>query len=130
MDSGAIARPSTIAAPAAPQRAETLASAGAVRTELPPEAAVQQIGETATVRLDPSDGAAERAALDEALQQVIRRRIIIDPKTREIIHQRVNEETGEVVRQIPDEAILKLRAFAREMRERAENTAPMIEKRA
>jgi flagellar protein FlaG len=130
MDSGAIARPGTIAAPAAPQRAETLASAGAVRTELPPEAAVQQADAAATVRFDPSDGAIERAALDEALQRVIRHRIIIDPRTREVVDQRVDSDTGEVVRQVPDEAILKMRAFAREMRERMENSEPTIEKRA
>lgn len=130
MDSGAIARPGTIAAPTAPQRAEILASAGAVRTELPPEAAVQQAGASATVRFDPSDGSLERAALDEALQRVIHRRIVIDPKTREVVDQRVDSETGEVIRQVPDEAILKMRAFAREMRERMENSEPTIERRA
>jgi flagellar protein FlaG len=130
MDSGAIASPGTIAAPAAPQRAETLASAGAVRTELPPEAAVQQADAPATVRFDPSDGSLERAALDEALQRVIHRRIVIDPKTREVVDQRVDSETGEVIRQVPDEAILKMRAFAREMRERMENSEPTIERRA
>jgi flagellar protein FlaG len=130
MDSGAIARPGTIAAPTAPQRAETLASAGAVRTELAPEASVQQADAASTVRFDPSDGAMERAALEEALQRVIRRRIIIDPRTCEVVDQRVDSESGEIVRQVPDEAILKMRAFAREMRERMENSAPKVEKRA
>jgi hypothetical protein len=122
MDTGSITRPTAIPALTAPQRADSLATAGAVRTELPAEAAVQQVGPAEPLRFEPSDGARERAALDEALRETIRRRIDIDPKTREVVYQTVDEETGEVVRQVPDEALMRLRAYAREMREKAETS--------
>jgi hypothetical protein len=130
MDSGTISRPGTFMMPSAPQRAEALANAGAVRTELPPDAAVQQADAPATVQFDPSDEATQRAALEEAFERVIRQRIVIDPKTHDVVHQRVDAATAEVVRQVPDEYILKMRTIAREMRERMENVAPTIEKRA
>ncbi len=120
MDSGSITRPTPTPALNAPQRTDSLAAAGAVRTELPAEAAVQQVNEAEAVRFEPSDGARERAAVERALQDVIKRRIEIEPKTREVVYQKVNEETGEVVRQVPDEALMRLRAYAREMREKAE----------
>ena len=52
---------------------------------------------------------------------MIRRNITIDPKTREVLFQSIDRRTGEVVRQVPEEALLKLRAYAREMRD-ADNT--------
>ncbi len=120
MESGSITRPALVAATNAPQRADTLAAAGATKTDLSPEVAVQQVDAIEAVRFEPSDGASARAALDKALRETIDRRITIDPKTREVIYQTVNEDTGEVVRQIPDEAMMRLRAYAREMREKSE----------
>jgi len=118
MDMGSIAKPAPVSALSAPQRVGTFA--GAVRTELPPEASVQQVSEVEAVRFDPSDGARDRAKLDAALRDMIDRRITIEPKTREVVYQTVNRESGEVIRQIPDEALLRLRAYGREMREKAE----------
>jgi uncharacterized FlaG/YvyC family protein len=120
METGSISRPTPIPAHNAPQRTDSLAATGAVRTELPAEAAVQQVNEVEAVRFEPSEGAKERAAAERALQDVIKRRIEIEPKSREVVYQKVNEETGEVVRQVPDEALMRLRAYAREMREKAE----------
>ena len=120
MDTGSIARPAPISAHNAPHRADTLAAAGAVKTELPPEASVQQIGEAEPVRFEPSDGARDRAALDAALREVIDRRIMIEPVTREVVYQTIDRESGEVIRQLPDQAMLRLRAYGREMREKTE----------
>lgn len=120
METGSLNRPAPIAAHNAPQRTDSLATAGAVRTQLPAESAVQQVSEAEAVRFEPSDGARERAAMERALQDVIKRRIEIEPKTREVVYQKINERTGEVVRQVPDEALMRLRAYAREMREKTE----------
>jgi uncharacterized FlaG/YvyC family protein len=120
MDTGSIAKPAMFSASNVPQRSETFAAAGAVKTELAPEAAVQQVHETEAVRFDPTNGAAARAALDQALRETIARRIMIDPKTREVVYQTVDRETGSVLRQVPDEALMRLRAYAREMREKVE----------
>jgi flagellar protein FlaG len=119
MDTGSIARPSPISALNAPERVDTLAAAGAVKTDLAPEAAVQQVHEIGAVRFEPSEGAEARAKLDAAMREVIDRRIEIEPTTREVVYQTIDRETGEVVRQIPDEALMRLRAYSREMREKA-----------
>jgi len=105
------------AAPEAPQRVDAPAASGAVATQLPPESAVRQVEAAEAVRLDIGAGAQARAALDAALRDVIERNLTIDPKSREVVSQTVNKETGEVLRQVPDEAILRLRAYARQMRQ-------------
>lgn len=117
MDVGSITRTPAPSAINSPQRADTLASAGAVKTELKPEAAVQQVREAAATGFNPNEAQAH-AAIDQALRETISRRIVLEPKTREVIYQAVNEETGEVVRQVPEAALLRLRAYAREMREK------------
>jgi flagellar protein FlaG len=122
MDTGSIAKPAAVAALNAPQRVNTPASAGAVKTELAPEASVQQVSEAAAVRFDPSSGAQARAALDAAIRDVIERHIEIEPKTREVVYQTVDRESGEVIRQVPDQALLRLRAYAREMREKSDES--------
>jgi flagellar protein FlaG len=111
-----------------PPRAENLVPSGAVKTDLAPEAAVQAVKESEAVRFDLSSGIASRAALDQALRETIARRIEIEPKTREIVHQTVNEETGEVLRQVPDEALLRLRVYSRELREKSEGDHRRVEK--
>jgi hypothetical protein len=118
MDVGSISRTPNVSALNAPQRADSLVAAGAVRTELRPEAAVQQVRPAEPARFDPTNETASRAALDQAVRETISRRIVLEPKTRQVIYQSVDEETGAVVRQIPDEALLRLRAYAREMREK------------
>jgi uncharacterized FlaG/YvyC family protein len=120
MDTGNIAKPAPYSPPNAPHRADTLASSGAVRTELPPESSVQQVPDAEAVRYEPSDGAQARAILDAAMREMIERRIEIDPKTREVVYQTVDRESGEVIRQTPDQALLRLRVYAREMLETIE----------
>jgi hypothetical protein len=117
MDSGSISKPISAAVLNAPQRTEPLASAGAVKTELPPEESVQQVADTAGVQLTPSEGAMRHAKLEQALQRTIEKRLIDDPRSREPVQQSVDAETGRVVRQVPDEALLRIRAYAREMSE-------------
>jgi flagellar protein FlaG len=117
METGSVTKPVAVAAPAVPARTDHLVAAGAVRTELAPEAAVQQASEAQAVRFDPSHRAEVRAALEEALREVIERDLTIHPKTRDIVFQAINVRTGEVLRQIPDEALLKLRTYLRELRE-------------
>ena len=120
METGNIVKPVAPAAPAAPARVE-LVTAGAVKTELAPEAAVQQVGKTPAVQFAPSDGADFHATLDSTLRDVVERNIVVDPRTRELVFQTISKETGEVVRQVPDEAILRLRAYVRDLVEAEEH---------
>jgi hypothetical protein len=39
--------------------------------------------------------------------------VIIDPQTREVIYRLIDVRTRQVVRQVPDEALLRTRAYAR-----------------
>jgi len=132
METGNISKPVAPAALAAP-RVDQLLAAGAVKTELAPEAAVQQAGEAPAVRYAPNDGADFSASLDLALREVVERNITVDPRTRELVFQTISKETGEVVRQVPDEAMLRLRAYVREMQEAEEkgrggSDVPRVEK--
>jgi hypothetical protein len=112
MDTGSIAR---IPAANAPSIASAVpVTADEVETELPPTIAVRQIAETEAVRFEPSGGAGTRAAIEAAAQD-LRQQVIIDPETRDIVFQAVDERTGEVVRQVPDEMLLRLRAYVREI---------------
>ena len=119
METGSIGKTAAATVPTTAPRMD-LASSGAVATELAPEAAVRQVGPAQAVQVEPSDGAQRRAVLDAALREVIKRNIVVDPKSREVVFQTVDERTGEVVRQIPDDTMLRLRAYAREMRDRME----------
>jgi flagellar protein FlaG len=121
MEIGGPTRPAEIAAVNAQQRAHVAAPTGAVKTDLAPDAAVQQVRPAQAVRFDPTDGAQARAALDAALREFIDRKISIDPKTREVVYQSVDQRTGEVVRQVPEEALLRLRAYARALREKSQH---------
>ena len=115
METGTISKPVVAVAPVAPARTDLLVAAGAVKTELAPEAAVQQAGDAPAVRFAASGGADFHAALDSAMREAVERNITVDPKTRELVFQTISKETGEVVRQVPDEALLRLRAYVRDM---------------
>jgi hypothetical protein len=130
MDTGGIAKIPAPTAPTTPPRADVLHATGAVKSELAPHEAVQQVGESEAVVFDAAR-AAPGAALDAVLSEFIRQNIEIDPKTREVVFQVVDRESGRVIRQTPDEATLRLRAYARELREAQDRAGhPLVEKLA
>ena len=131
MDTGGIAKTPAPTAPTTPPRADVLQSTGAVKTELAPDSAVQQVGETEAVVFDPAR-AAPGAALDAVLSEFIRQNVEIDPKTREVVFQVVDRESGRVIRQTPDETTLRLRAYVRDLRAASEERAgqTLVEKLA
>lgn len=117
-------------------RADVIATQGSVSVELPPEKTVQSAQAGDAVRVDvraqdrdtESRAAGQRRAAEDRRQalraqrnasDVIERRLVIDPQTRAVVLQKKNSETGEVISQLPDEALLKLRAYSRELAERA-----------
>jgi hypothetical protein len=114
MDTGGIAK-ALAAAATAPPRLDALQPGPGVASDLPLEAAVQQPGGSEAVIPDARRAMAG-AALDAVLSEFIRRHVEIDPKTRDVVFETVDEKTGRVIRQLPDEAMLKLRAYVRELR--------------
>ena len=119
MESAPIGRPPQAANIAPVARAEAPAAVEQVKTELPREQAVQQPGEDEAVQFENRPGLDAKVALDAAINDAIDRRFMIDQETRALIYQAVNDETGEVLRQYPEEMLLKLRTYARELQARA-----------
>lgn len=138
-------------------RSDVLATVGAVAVELSPEKTVQsaQAGDAVRVdigqrdarnlqqeiqdrrsetdrREDQTRGDDERRA--DTQQDVIERRLVIDPPTRTVVLQKTNLDTGETVQILPDETTLKLRRYSRELVERArladDATARYVERTA
>ncbi len=82
----------------------------AVRTELPAQASVLQTPASAKPAFEKS-GPQPASAPD------VSRNITIDAQTQEIVLQTISDESGEVLRQVPDRALLRMRAYSREQRE-------------
>ncbi len=104
MDAGLTIRPIANVAATDVARAAPLATADAVRTDLAPSKSVMALPAGSAVRSDmPNAGN----------QADTTREVIIDPAAREVIYRVIDVSSGRVVRQIPDEALLRLRAYTR-----------------
>ncbi|MDQ2079930.1 flagellar protein FlaG [Xanthobacteraceae bacterium Astr-EGSB] len=79
----------------------------AVQTELAPAKSV-----TAAV---PSDQA--RNGLLPGRDAFLSQQYVIDPQTREVIFRVMDTRTRQVVRQVPDQALLRMRAYAKAVAE-------------
>lgn len=145
MDFGATPKTFATAAVPATIRTDISVQNGAVPVELPPEKTVRSVPAGEPVQLDiraraeerRSDAQRQQSQQDDTAQQrrfdqqqreqnlreVIDRRVEIDPKTRSIILRKTDRDTGEVVEQLPDETLLKLRALSREIIERDRDSA-------
>jgi hypothetical protein len=97
MDTGLTLKPAASLAPTSDVRPEQ-AARNAVATELAP-------AQTVT--------AASNAARTPAPYDPRIREIILDPHSREVIYRAVDVRSRRVVRQVPEEAMRRLRAYAR-----------------
>ncbi|WP_100959336.1 hypothetical protein [Bosea sp. FBZP-16] len=140
MDFGATPKTFATGAVQATIRTDISVQNGATPLELPPEKTVRSVPAGEPVQLDiraraeerRSDAQRQQSAQDDTAQQrrfdeqrrqqelrdVIERRLDIEPKTRSVILRKTNRDTGEVVEQLPDETLLKLRIWSREIIER------------
>jgi hypothetical protein len=98
-------------APAVRPRGLGRPATGAVRTELAPASTVQQVTEAEPVRYELGADAHHRAALDSALRDMIDRYRAINPRSRQVVFQTGDEQTGEVVRHVSDEALARMRSY-------------------
>jgi|RhiMetdeSRZDD1v2_1073273.scaffolds.fasta_scaffold1319020_1 hypothetical protein len=92
MDTGITVRPT--ASIVQPDHAATPAAPEPVATELPAAKAVT--------------APATRNDVPDTSHQVV-----IDPQTREVIYRVIDVRSRQVIRQVPDEALLRVRAYAR-----------------
>src|SRR5262245_22453350 len=107
MDSGLTIRPIPNVAETAQVRPQPASVAVAVPTTLPPSKTVTAAPESAGAGAhDPTRHAAEPRTT---------RDVIFDPQTREVIYRVIDTNTGLVNYQVPDAAILRIKAYARAM---------------
>lgn len=64
--------------------------------------------------LDQASSPAREELPKEPSRPAVDRRTVIDPKTEALLFQMVEERTGEVKRQIPDDVLLNVREYTRE----------------
>ncbi len=98
MDSGLTVRPAGVAAQTAGVRLDAAPVRDAVPTSLAPAQSVTAASKPLEVRAEDTSHV---------------RKIILDAQSREVIYQVLDESSGRVVRQIPEEATLRLRAYIR-----------------
>ena len=98
MDSGLTVRPAGVAAQTAGVRLDAAPVRDAVPTSLAPAQSVTAAAKPLEVRAEDTAHV---------------RKIILDAQSREVIYQVLDESSGRVVRQIPEEATLRLRAYIR-----------------
>lgn len=105
MDTGLAIRPSTTATQPNIVRPDAAPVRDAVATELAPAKSVTAANGADAARHDPVQSTPDSHV----------RKIILDAHSREVIYQVVDAGSGQVVRQVPDEAMLRLRAYTRAM---------------
>lgn len=81
-----------------------------VKTDLPAQASVQQTPAS-------HEPGRDRAGSTPNTSSDVARDVTIDPKTQEVVFQAINSKSGEIIRQVPDKALLRIRAYSREQRE-------------
>ena len=116
------------------QRSDVVAQPGSVAVELPPEKTVQSASAGAAVNVEvgaqardaQSRASGERRAYDsdrngrssnQVLDETVERKLVVDPRTRSVILQKKNKDTGETVSQLPDETMIKMRLYTRQLAE-------------
>ena len=108
MDTGLVIRPTATATQPSIVRPEPAPVREAVATDLAPAQSVTAAAGTNASRHDSTP------APDAQV-----RKIVLDAHSREVIYQVLDAGSGRVVRQVPDEAMLRLRAYTRAVAEGA-----------
>ncbi len=62
----------------------------------------------------------QRRQTEQNQGDVVQSRLVIEPRTRTVVLEKKDQRTGETVSQLPDETLLKLRIYSRELTERAQ----------
>ena len=112
MDIGPTTRPVPSVA-SAPLRVDVTPVQGAVATDLPATDAVSAAGQSEPARIDLTNRSRTLFQSETAVKEEIRRRTEVDKDANVLVYRATDMRTGEVVQQYPDEALLKLRAYAR-----------------
>ncbi len=121
MELGGVNKTSVGATTQVAPRQDVNATAGTAAVDLKPEETVQATpaGDAVQVSLsNDADAAARRMA---ALSDVIERRVETDPRTSEVVYKLVREGSGQILLQLPDEQVLRLREYLSKANEQRKN---------
>ncbi len=148
MDFGNAPKVAPVGGPPAVARADIVASQGSVSVDLAPERTVQSAQAGEAVKLDlraqsrdaqsrdaqardtqdrisfeqrTAGNQQQRQQSEQNLNDIVESRIVIEPRTRTVVLEKKDQRTGETISQLPDETLLKLRIYSRELAERAQD---------
>jgi len=96
-----------------PPRVDAPTSQQAVKTDLPANRTVTAVAESNATQLDISNHAKTLLASEHAARRNVDVNTEIDPDTRQVILQYIDHATKQLVRQVPDEELLRLQAYVR-----------------
>ncbi|MCX2722049.1 hypothetical protein [Roseibium salinum] len=96
-------------------------NAPAANTELPAEDTVRPSVETSGGRRAADNGRNGQEQTDPVTPRVERHNVL-DPESESLVYVARNTETGHVVRQIPSETLLRLRAYAKSVEDQQPKT--------
>jgi len=114
MDVGQTSRPNVPSAQPT-VRPEPVVQREAVSTQLPPAASVTAAAEAAPTKVEISRTAQTLQALEDPDAMALQRETTRDDETESLVYRVTDPKTGRVVQQIPDESLLRLRAYIAEL---------------
>jgi uncharacterized FlaG/YvyC family protein len=88
---------------------------GSVRTELPARQSVASAWEASAARNDTSRTAAAMSRMAELVARPTEQRFERDRKTDALVFKRIDPASGEVLMQLPEQSLLDLRAYLRDL---------------
>ncbi|PVB59285.1 hypothetical protein [Labrenzia sp. 011] len=116
MDTGLARPPSPTYTAITPVTRAPERNAPAAKTELPREATVSPADEGSDGQRAANNARDQKNQADPVTPR-LERRNIIDPDSESLVYVATNTDTGQIVRQIPSETLLRLRAYSRTMEE-------------
>jgi uncharacterized FlaG/YvyC family protein len=114
MDAAAI-RQTYGAVPVQAVRPESPQQRGSVATELPARQSVASAWEAGAVRNDASPTAMAMSRMAELVARPVEQRFERDRKTDALVFKRIDPASGEVLMQLPEQSLLDLRAYLRDL---------------
>jgi uncharacterized FlaG/YvyC family protein len=114
MDASAI-RQTYGAVPVQAVRPESSQQRGSVATELPARQSVGSAWEGSAVRNEASQTAAAMSRMAELVARPTEQRFERDRKTDALVFKRIDPASGEVLMQLPEQSLLDLRAYLRDL---------------
>lgn len=114
MDASLSVKPVSAVPAAAFERPEPVSLRTTVQTELSRAQSVTAPVKSETARNDPPSPSASQQSF-QASQAATSRDIVIDSRSREVILRTLDVKSGRVVRQVPDAALMRQRAYMRAM---------------